>query len=314
VQKWEDVIATAMKAAAEVLYQTKDSKKLIEAYREYEDQGYDSGFFRKLMEYQKIEEAPKEFDDTEIESKLEIVLENTNKKHKNEPSPSKILDILEFPPTKTARYIKDAVNKTSTGNNSFFGTKDGDEKFVIIEKCGGWYFKEKGPVENYKYGIPGEQIVLRRRESRIPTTPLEIAHATMEKYSDKNIVYQGTITKTKSDAFLMNTNTGRMYGVTVSDSTIDERRQIQLELEYAGYIPGFDIDKDQERSIVEDIVNINKQILLLHNKVRVSKGWRVQFVPTIERKYDFVLAAKGNSWDKLRIGMQTMLPDSVLAK
>ena len=296
-------------------FETKEPEKLIEAFREYEAEGYNSGFFRKLMDYKGVNEAPKEFGDTEIESKLEIALINTNKKFKTEPGPEKILDALEFPPTKAAQYIKDAVNKTSTGKNSFFGTSGGDEKFVIIEKAGGWYFKEKGPVENYSYGIRGEQIVLRRKESRVATNPLELSQALMQRYSDKSIAFQGTITKTKSDAFFMNTSTGRMYGVTVSDAQIENRRQIQLELEYAGYIPGFDLDKDNERSIVEDIVNINKQILLLYNNVNVSRGWKVQFRPTCERKYDFVLGNE-KQLDEPKEQLETIiaLPEKVHVK
>jgi len=294
----------SVKKTLKKFFETKDIELLTEAYKDYEDLGFNSGFFRFLMEYQGVDEAPKEFSDTEIESKLEILLVNTNKKFKKEPEAEKILDALEFPPTKSAQYIKDAVNKTSTGNNSFFGTDDGEEKFVIIEKCGGWYLKEKGPVEDYNYGIPGEQIVLRRKESRVPTDPLKVAQTLMEKYADKNIRYQGTITKTKSDAFFINTSTGRMYGVTVSDSKVDNRRQLQLELEYAGYIPGFDIDLDNERSIVEDIVNINKQVLLLYNDIKIARGWKVQFRPTCERKYDFVL---GNAKSLPEPKLETML-------
>ncbi|MBW2995541.1 hypothetical protein KY312_04250, partial [Candidatus Woesearchaeota archaeon] len=170
-------------------------------------------------------------------------------------------------------------------------------------------------VENYNFGIPGEQIVLRRKESRVPTNPLEVVQAVMQKYSDNSITYQGTITKTKSDAFFMNTSTGRMYGVTVSDSSIENRRQLQLELEYAGYIPGFDIDKNNERSIVEDFVNINKHILLLFNNVNVSRGWKVQFRPTCERKYDFVLGNE-KKLPKSKKQLETILalPEEVLVK
>lgn len=294
-------------------FESRETEKLIEALRAYEDQGYSNGFFRKLMDYQKIEEAPKEFGDTEIESKLEIALINTNKKYgKKEPTGKEILDALEFPATKSALYIKDAVNKTSTGENNFFGTDVGDERFVIIQKAGGYYLKEKGPAEPRSYGISGEQLVMFRKETRVKTDPLKVAQALMSKYADGATRYQGTITKTKSDAFIMNTHTGRMYGVTVSDSRISERRQIQLEVEYAGYIPGFEIDIDSEKSIVQDIVNINKQVLLLYNDIRVCNGWKMQFRPTAERKYDFVLGSNTKELPEPCVEKLLALPEQEL--
>lgn len=277
----EEEIDTCLRS----FFRTKAVSKLIRALNIYEKQGNKKGFFKYLMEMKG--EAVKELDDFEIESKLEIMLTPLN--GKKEPGIVEIINAIEFPPVNDAYYIKDPVNARSVGENAFFG--DDDERFVVIQKGGNWFLKEKGAVEHYSFGIPGEQIVLRRKETRIPTDPLKVAETITAKYGDGKTSYKGKIRKDKVDAFVMNTLTGRLYGMTVSDSTFAERRQLQLEVEYAGYIPGFTTDTDNERTIVEDVVNINKHVLFLHSGKSVN-GWRVEFAPTTERKFDFVTGQK----------------------
>jgi hypothetical protein len=261
---------------------------LIAALLAYESEGRKTGFFKCLMDYQRQSEAEREQKDYEIESKLEICL--TPLDGQEEPTLTDILDALEFPPTKGARFIKDPVNVQSTGENSFFGD-DNDERFVVISKGGNWYLKEKGKAEHYSFGIPGEQLVMKRRETRAPTDPLKVAETIMSKYADGTTSYKGAIRKEKADMYLLNTTTGRMYGVTASDARCGERRQLQLEVEYAGFIKGFATDTENERSIVEDIAAINRHILLMHNGASI-KSWRINFLPTSERKFDFVAGKK----------------------
>ena len=94
---------------------------LILAYNAFCQQngGNSSGFFKRLMDYQGVKDLPHELHGLEIESKLEVILEGSAGS-REEPAATAVLDAVEFPPTSTARYIKDARNGVSEGKNAFF--------------------------------------------------------------------------------------------------------------------------------------------------------------------------------------------------
>ena len=102
--------------------------------------------------------------DIEIEAKFEIDLQRRNGKKAKEPKIEEIMDAFDLQFSPGALWIKDPVNAVATGQNHFYGTEDGEERVVIITKCGGTYLKEKGSVEPYHFGIPAEEFILKRKE------------------------------------------------------------------------------------------------------------------------------------------------------
>ncbi len=268
-------------------FRTKDKTNLLEAYKQFLLGSQSKRFIRYLLERKEIQAGINEFPGIEIESKLEVRLKTQNKKA-TQPTLAEVMDLIEFPPAQGARFLKDACNNEALGQNHFYGT-DEEERFVLIEKGKKWYLKEKGVVEPYNYGLPGENFVLRRPETRVETNPLMVAQTIVEKYSDGKTKYFGYLDKNKIEAFLVNSNSGRLYSLVVSDALKEKKtQQMQLEVEYAGYIPGFkDFNEKDERSIVEDILYIDKVVVGLHNNSQIN-GYRVNFIPTTESKFQFI--------------------------
>ncbi|MFH1173762.1 MAG: hypothetical protein V1725_01370 [archaeon] len=282
--------STDLKKAFREFLKSQDKSVLITAYQGLVADGNEQGFIKKLHDYQNLKTAPKECDEYELEAKFAIQLTGQGK----EPTIEQILDGLDLQPTKGCTFLKDPVNAISTGTNTFYGTTEGEERLVIICKGGNYYKKEKGHVEPFSYGLPLEQFILKRYETRIPTTPDEIAQAILRLNQDGKLTRAGTIEKTKGDFFLLNLNTGREYGCTVSDAKLldgREGRQVQLEMEYAGFIPGFSgLQKGDERQIVEEMIHLYSTLLMSYglNSVPLNAGYSMKLLPTQERKYDFV--------------------------
>ena len=116
--------------------------------------------------------------------------------------------------------------------------------------------------------------------------------------------FAGYIEKEKGEDFILDTSDGRVYSFVISRAKRhDGEIQRQLELEYAGYVPGFDKDAyEDEEKIVRGMVDLAKYILLLHNQIPLEKKWTMSVSPTQERKYDFVRGADAPSSTGLDFG------------
>jgi hypothetical protein len=91
------------------------------------------------------------------------------------------------------------------------------------------------------------------------------------------------------NAFLLDTQSGRIFSFTITRAHLGQKVQRQLEIEYAGYIPGFpEHTKDSEAQIVENMVTAAKHTYFLSNNASITSGWKMTLKPTHERKYDFV--------------------------
>ena len=294
-------------------FKTGNRPKLLEAYKQLILNGNSKKrFIRYLLDYAEIKEGINEFPGIEIESKLEVILTPISKKPESVVVLTDILDILEFPPVQGARFLMDACNAESQGTNNFFGTDD-EERFVVIEKGGKWYLKEKGQVQPYHFGIPGEEYVLRRPETRKETNPLVVAQTLAEKYADGNVKFQGALNKIKAESFLVNTVSGRLYSVVIScASKNDKKKQWQLEIEYAGYIPGFkQFEKGNERNVVEDILYIDKSIVALYSDTILESGYKVSFIPTTESKFEFVSGKSSKQLETRRTPLLLSAPEEL---
>ena len=258
-------------------FDTHEVKKLIEAFNQYSADNPE-GFIREVYNAGN-KTIKKEFPDWEYECKFDIAAK---------ASLPEIMEAMEFPPTNTARFIKDAGNLLSKVTNHFYGT-DEEERFVIIEKAGKFYLKEKGAREFLNHGIKNENLILKRRESKIEINPIEIANTIIEKYADGKTRNQGKLEKERIDAHLLNTFTGRIYSLTVDGLVREDNASLkQLEVEYDGIIPGFSASMDDERAIISDLTAIAKHIIYFYQSIKLPNGESLRLVPSQQTKYDFV--------------------------
>ena len=274
---------------------TYSQNKLVEAYKGFFRE-QNKGFFAKVASacsIKNIEDIPKEFPEIEYEVKFDI---QPNGKGK-EPGLVEYLDAFEFPVSSGSRFLKDPVNNIAEGINHFIGDSM-DERIVIIEKMGKQYLKEKGLVTMTNTGVPYENIVIKRTENRYPSSMEEILKKTeLLKQENPDVLYRGKIRKEKGDAFLLDASDGRIYSMTVTrahlikpNETKESAIQRQLEVEYAGFIPGFKgMEKSSEKQIIEGMVAIAKYVGILYHGAPITDGWKMNLAITNQRKYDFIM-------------------------
>ncbi len=263
------------------------------------------GFIKQLADIQGCKNIPKEFSEIEYEAKIAVdVLYYEKKRDELMKNPSatieQYLDAFEFPCTETQhRFLKDPINVVSEGKNHFYGKED-EEMLVVIEKGEKTFLKEKSQPLSLSTNVPLQYLVMKRTEKRYPATINQILEKIAETARSGGM-YQGVIRKEKGDAFILDTNDGRIYSFTITrshlekkDEIIEEKKvQTQLEMEYAGYIPGFSaFQEDSESQIIAGMVDLTKYVLVLHNNTPLISEGRMKLSSTQERKYDFVCGRK----------------------
>ncbi len=289
IPEWKELLTSALK--------NKSRSKLTEAYKQFFSPSsfQNSGFIAqtaKLLGINDASQIPKEFSEIEYEVKFDISAEAGKGK---EPSIEEYLSTFDFPVATQARFLKDPVNAIAEGTNRFFGSSS-DERLVIITKGGGTYLKEKGEVAAVDVGVPYQDLVVKRTEKRYPADIDQVANKLSEICSENDVKYRGRIRKEKGDIFILDSNDGRIYSYTITRSHLTksgENKEIgiqrQLEIEYAGYLPGFvSFEKDSEKQIVSGMVDLAKYTYGLYSSAPVARGWKINLLPTHERKYDFV--------------------------
>ena len=96
----------------------------------------------------------------------------------------------------------------------------------------------------------------------------------------KSKIYVGEMTKDRVKDFIFDANDGRIYSIAVTFCRSKNRIQKQLEIEYAGYLPGFkNSNKNIEKQVVAGVQELSQYI---HNNFfSILK-------PSVERKFEFV--------------------------
>jgi len=291
---------------------TGDRQNLVSAYKSFFNE-QNSGVFAQFAEFlgiKAVEDIPKEFPETEYEVKFDVQVSGKGK----EPEVVDYLDAFDFPASKSARFLKDPVNSFSIGVNNFYG--DGlDERLVVIEKGGRIFLKEKGLVSALDVGVKFQDAVIKRSERRYEASFEQATRKVEEICSEPGIEYRGKIRKEKGDVFMLDANDGRIYSFTITRAhlikpgeTKESGVQRQLEIEYAGYFPGFKGFKEgSEKQIVQGMVDIAKYTYALYDGAPVKDGWAMNLAITGERKYDFI----NSNREKVQISSAKLLTAEV---
>lgn len=89
----------------------------------------------------------------------------------------------------------------------------------------------------------------------------------------------GEMTKERVKDFVIDPRDGRIYAIAITFCTSHRRTQKQLEVEYAGFLPGYPRTQNRQTEILKGVETISAQI---HRYL--SKLLR----PSTERKFEFV--------------------------
>lgn len=284
--------------------QTGKREEIVSAQRDFMAENK-FGFiaeFAKLLGIKNVENIPKEFPDTEYEVKFDVATKTeSQQKETKEPDLVEFMDAFDFPASRTARFLKDPVNAIATGTNGFYGTDD-DEKLVVIRKGNGIFLKEKGPVLPISLNprVAGQEIVIKRTEKRYPAELDEVLDKVEQICEQQGVKYRGRIKKEKGDFFILDATDGRIYSASFTRAHLTKPQekeesgvQRQLELEYAGYLPGFLGFEKGEKPIVKGMVDLARYTFALYYDTPITRGWRMNLSLTGERKYDFITGTNG---------------------
>jgi hypothetical protein len=282
----------AWKTTLKKALQESNREQLTEAYKAYFAE-LKSGFIAeaaKLLGITDILRIPKEFSDFEYEVKFDVQAHGEGE----EPGIVAYLNSFDFPVATHGRFFKDPVNTNAVGVNHFFGTER-EERLVVIEKEG-THLKEKSEYLPLDVAVPYREIVSKRKEQRYPASLEEIIQKVGSVNAEAGVAYRGRIRKEKGDIFILDANDGRIYGFTITRAHLIKpgqkdvsEIQRQLEIEYAGYLPGFShFVKNSEEQIVAGMVDLARYTYGLYGNAPLGNGWRISLSPTMERKYDFV--------------------------
>ncbi len=198
------------------------------------------------------------------------------------------------------RFLKCRDLAKNAGYHHYFGT-DEKEGFTVMMSEAGTHIKIKGSTGSYAFGIKGEEYILRRTEElKKVLSPREnedvfgFIQLIVQSCSPTPMHYVGSFEKTKATQWVIEREHGRIYSLVLGlckklafkgDNFVKENgsQLVQVEIEYAGCIPGFSSHpkKESEKIIVEDIVTISGYIA---NKYKLQ--------PTLQTKFDWLTGNK----------------------
>jgi hypothetical protein len=95
-----------------------------------------------------------------------------------------------------------------------------------------------------------------------------------------SLVHIGEMVKNRVKDFVLDATDGRIYAVAITFCKSKNKIQKQLEIEYAGYLPGFeDKKRGTEKQVIAGVQNLSKHIHSYFPKMLRS---------SVERKFEFV--------------------------
>ncbi|MDP2909284.1 MAG: hypothetical protein Q8N77_05760 [Nanoarchaeota archaeon] len=290
------------KESLENFLRNKKRNDLLTAYSH--SMGGENGFISNLLSVLNTRELGKEVSDCEIEYKANLTLTPPSKlfSKSREITKKDIQEVhkaIQFDNNKIP-YLKDTNEpQISTGQNHFYSANNA-ECFVLTHKNNQWNTKIKKFTNKYGFGIKGEEFVMRRKEAMSAINLPELINMVLNENKTKEIAYEGFMEKTKADQFLLNMDSGRVYNFTISLCKAKDRPDlVQLEIEYAGYVPAtaFTKQTNSEKEIVQEILGIQDCIIQTYNNHKL-KDYVLSFTPTTLTKFEWISGKTLSSEDK----------------
>lgn len=203
----------------------------------------------------------KEFDGIEYEIKLECIDKNKTL--------SELLKLVELAIDSSNLYQTDKVRTKTEMVSYFFVDKKNEYSIFRYEEKVMLKIKKHNILKSYKFPI------FKNTENFMYNLS-EIA----VKLESKNIVYVGNMIKRRIKDFVIDNQDGRIYSLAITICETLGQLQHQLEVEYYGYLPGYGkLDENNESEILERLFKLTNFIY---------KTCKNEFIPSIERKYEFV--------------------------
>ncbi len=299
---------------AAAVFKTKSAEKqqtaLLSAYREAER--VDKSLHWYLLKTQNFSKpSMPQLQGIEIEMKLEPENDISNL----------VAAVKEFSiPTKD--FLVSSCPQGGKSEQHVYGTPE-EERFIIITNEQGGHLKTKGQNDPYSFGIVGEEYVLRRSEAlkqilkldkhSQENSLLEFTHTLIDVCTPTPVKYRGVFVKEKLTQFCIERENGRVYSIVLGRCTADRHDPlVQLEIEYAGYIPGIiNAGKvEDERAIVQDILSLSKKYAPWAPSTRTKFEWLIdKKIKTPQKKE--TKKEEPEKKKKLLIGGQSFFDDKV---
>lgn len=203
----------------------------------------------------------KEFKDFEYEIKLECL--------QKDKLLSELLNLVEVAFNSNTRYQMDKVQIVTKMISHFL--VDTKNEYSVFRYNGKVMLKIK-----QHHILHSPQFPIFKNKEYFIYDGSEI----INKLKDNNIIYVGSMIKHRIKDFIIDREDGRVYSLAITICETSGQLQHQLEVEYYGYLSGYEkIDKNNESEIIGRLSELSNFIY---------KTCRDQFLPSIERKYEFV--------------------------
>jgi len=166
-------------------------------------------------------------------------------------------------------YIVDPVQTTSEMTSHFL--VDTDNEYSVFRYNGEVMLKIK------KHDIiKGRELPIFKNSEHFVYDLAEIT----AKLQDSRIAYVGSMLKRRIKDFIIDSEDGRVYSLAITICQTGDQKQHQLEVEYYGYLKDRLIpDPQDEGALLSKLVTLCAYI---------QKSCPGEFIPSVERKYEFV--------------------------
>lgn len=261
-------------AAFQDLIKSQTSKHLLQAYKEYTKRISASRFITTLLSFINRQKIPKEYNDVEYETKINIIASQRGVKESGDYL-RKILDCIPENP----KFLPNNSLEDRLSENYYFS--DRSENTLVV-------MRGLKSIINLKYkndsfqkillGINNEEYVIKRQEKIERKCSTDKALKEIQRAILSGALYSGRIMRHRTRTDFLSVNTARTYTVVfdiceVSPEQNDSFKIMQLETEYTGYIPNLTktFVYESERQIVTELLELTDLLNQAISKIKEQK-------------------------------------------
>jgi len=279
-------------------YRTGDISHLFAGYREMLQFDPTGQFIDKLRVASGAREFGSEFPGLEYELKMNVMMEPASKRLPRSMSPFVLATTVHRTFNRMRKYLAQVVTSDAYTDVHYFGdvSKTGKE-LLLIEEGPPQKIVQKTDEKFFEntLTLPQTAFVVKRREAESRPGKLEDVLRTVMFAANNGATYCGPAVKGKSHVRVLDTRDGRVYAISASETTANDCRMYQVEVEYKGLLRGFAgyhgrDAYEWEENIVQGIYD-----MAMHVRRRISwdQTRPLLLEPTLLCKYDFVKQVQG---------------------